>query len=292
MLDARREVERRVLAYNLQQSIKVNMVRVAIHGAAGRMGQSITRVLHVDNQAALVAAMDRDGSDFVGGDIGLLSGIGENGVVVTSDLEAFLKNVEVVIDFSTPSATSRLLPVCAGQHIPLVIGTTGLDTNARAAIERAAERVPVVYAPNYSQGVNALYFLAARAAELLGPDFDAEIVEMHHRHKTDAPSGTAVRLHEVVADAKGFDAGKAATHGRSGQVGARPREEIGVMTLRGGDVVGEHTLYLAGEGERLELTHRAVDRSIFARGAVRAGTWVVGKPAGLYDMADVMGIAR
>jgi len=174
----------------------------------------------------------------------------------------------------------------------MVIGTTGLDSDTRAALERAAERVPIVFAPNYSQGVNALYFLAARAAELLGPGFDAEIVEIHHKRKVDSPSGTAVRLSEVVAAAKRLDPERAVTHGRSGHVGARPLEEVGVMALRGGDVVGEHTLYLVGEGERIELTHRATDRSIFARGAVRAAHWVVGRPAGLYDMADVMGIPR
>ena len=268
------------------------MVQVAIHGAAGRMGLSIASVLDEDREGNLVAAMDREGSDLIGQDMGVLTGRSPTGVKVTTDVEKFLSNVEVVIDFSIASATAKLLPICAGQHIPMVIGTTGLDSDTRAALERAAERVPIVFAPNYSQGVNALYFLAARAAELLGPGFDAEIVEIHHKRKVDSPSGTAVRLSEVVAAAKRLDPERAVTHGRSGHVGARPREEVGVMALRGGDVVGEHTLYLVGEGERIELTHRATDRSIFARGAVRAAHWVVGRPAGLYDMADVMGIPR
>jgi 4-hydroxy-tetrahydrodipicolinate reductase len=256
------------------------------------MGISIASVLDEDSEANLVAAMDRADSELVGQDIGLLAGGTPNGVIVTADLEEFLANVEVVIDFSIASATARLLPVCAGQHIPMVIGTTGLEAETRAALERAAEHVPIVFAPNYSQGVNALYFLASRATELLGPSFDAEIVEIHHKRKVDAPSGTAVRLGEVVAQAKHLDPERVVTHGRSGQVGARPVDEIGVMALRGGDVVGEHTLYLVGEGERIELTHRATDRTIFARGAVRAAHWVVGRPAGLYDMADVMGIPR
>jgi len=268
------------------------MAQVAIHGAAGRMGQSIASVLDDDPEASLVAAMDREGSNLIGRDMGELTGRTPSGVRITSDVEEFLNNVEVVIDFSIASATAKLLPLCAGQHIPMVIGTTGLDAETRAGLERAAERVPIVFAPNYSQGVNALYFLAARATELLGPAFDAEIVEIHHRHKVDAPSGTAVRLGEVVAAAKQLDPERTVSHGRSGQVGARPTDEIGVMALRGGDVVGEHTLYLVGEGERIELTHRATDRSIFARGAVRAAHWVVGRPAGLYDMADVMGIPR
>lgn len=211
---------------------------------------------------------------------------------ITTDVEKFLANVEVVIDFSTALATEKLLPMCAGQQIPMVIGTTGLTGSTRAGLERAAEMLPIVFAPNYSQGVNALYFLAARATELLGPPFDAEIVEIHHRHKVDSPSGTAVRLAEVVSAAKTLDAERAVTHGRSGHVGTRPGAEVGVMALRGGDVVGEHTLYLLGEGERLELTHQATDRSIFARGALRAAHWVISRPAGLYDMADVMGISR
>lgn len=268
------------------------MVQVAIHGAAGRMGQSIASVLQEDLEANLVAAMDRDDCPELGRDLGTLIGSKPSGVRITSDVEEFLNNVEVVIDFSVAPATAKLLPLCAGQHIPMVIGTTGLDDSTRAGLERAAEIIPVVFAPNYSQGVNALYFLAARATELLGPAFDAEIVEIHHRHKVDSPSGTAVRLGEVVAHAKHLDTERVVTHGRSGHVGPRPLEEVGVMALRGGDVVGEHTLYLVGEGERIELTHRATDRSIFARGAVRAAHWVVGRPAGLYDMADVMGIPR
>ncbi|KPK14061.1 MAG: hypothetical protein AMJ62_14145 [Myxococcales bacterium SG8_38] len=268
------------------------MVQIAIHGAAGRMGRSIAAVLHDDLEGNLVAAMDREDSELLGQDMGVLTGRGPSGVRITSDVEEFLSNVEVVIDFSVAPATAKLLPVCAGQRIPMVIGTTGLDAATRASLERAAEMVPIVFAPNYSQGINALYFLAARATELLGPAFDAEIVEMHHRLKLDAPSGTAVRLAEVVAEAKKLDPERSVTPGRSGQVGVRPLEEIGVMALRGGDVVGEHTLYLVGEGERIELTHRATDRSIFARGAVRAAHWVVTRPAGLYDMADVMGIPR
>ncbi len=256
------------------------------------MGLSIAEVLNDDLEGNLVAAMDREDSELLGRDMGALTGREPTGVCITSDVEKFLSNVEVVIDFSIAGATSKLLPICAGQHIPMVIGTTGLDPDTRAALERAAERVPIVFAPNYSQGVNALYFLAARATELMGPAFDAEIVEIHHRRKVDSPSGTAVRLGEVVTAAKKLDSERVVTHGRSGHVGARPHEEVGVMALRGGDVVGEHTLFLVGEGERLELTHRATDRSIFARGAVRAAHWVVTRPAGLYDMADVMGIPR
>ena len=194
------------------------MVQVAIHGAAGRMGQSIASVLNDDLEANLVAAMDRTDSELIGQDIGVLTGQAPSGVKITADVEEFLSNVEVVIDFSIASATAKLLPICAGQHIPMVIGTTGLDSDTRAALERAAEHVSIVFAPNYSQGVNALYFLAARAAELLGPAFDAEIVEIHHKRKVDSPSGTAVRLGEVVAAAKHLDVERVVTHGRSGHV--------------------------------------------------------------------------
>lgn len=256
------------------------------------MGRSLVDVLRQDPAAELVAAMDHPECGVIGVDAGRLSGNEDVGVEITSDLEAFLRNVEVVIDFSAPTATARLLPLCAGQRVPVVVGTTGLGGQERAALERAAEIVPVVYAPNYSQGITALFHLAGQAAKLLGPGFDAEITELHHKHKVDAPSGTAVHLAEVVARAKDFPPTDTAKHGRSGQVGERHEKEVGVMALRGGDAVGEHILYLVGEGERLELTHRASDRAIFARGAVRAAHWVARQTAGLYDMADVLGIAR
>ena len=268
------------------------MTAIAIHGAAGRMGRSIASVLIDAPDTQLVAAMDRTQSGVVGQDIGTLAGSDAIGVHVTDDLETFLERVEVVIDFSLPAATARLLPLCAGQRVPLVVGTTGLGDDALAAVNRAAEHVPLVFAPNFSQGVTALFHLAARAAALMGPGFDAEIVEMHHRHKVDAPSGTAVRLAQVVAHQKEIDPSDGLNTSRSGQVGARPDKEVGVMTLRGGDVVGDHTLYLVGQGERLELTHRATDRGIFARGAVRAAQWVVGQSPGRYDMFDVMGVQR
>ena len=268
------------------------MTRIAIHGAAGRMGRSIASVLIDDAKAELVAAMDRPESGVKGSDVGVLAGKDSIGVSVTDDLEAFLKEGQVVIDFSLPAATTHLLPLCAGQRVPVVVGTTGLTEENKAVLYRAAERIPIVFASNYSQGVTALFHLAARAAKLLGDSFDAEITEMHHRHKVDSPSGTAVTLGQIVAQAKAIDPESGVTHGRSGQVGARPDKEVGVLALRGGDVVGEHTLYLAGEGERLEITHRATDRMIFARGAVRAAHWVVDQPPGLYDMFDVMGVER
>jgi len=268
------------------------MTRVSVHGAGGRMGRSIVKVVVEDKGATLVSAVERGGSPALGQDVGVLAGLQEPlGVLVTSSLEEALERAEVVIDFSLPDASRSLFQACASRRVAAVVGTTGLDQAARSALDALCRVAPVVVAPNYSIGVNAFWALAAQAVRLLGPEFDIEVVEMHHRHKVDAPSGTAVRLTEVVAQARGLDPNVAVRSGRSGQVGARPDGEIGVHALRGGDVVGDHTLVLAGPGERIELTHRAHSREIFALGAVRAAHFVVGRAPGLYDMADVLGIA-
>ncbi len=267
------------------------MTRVAVHGAAGRMGRSIVKVLSEDSSATLVSAIDRSGHPTLGQDAGLLAGLAEPlGVAVSAALPSALEHAEVVIDFSLPEPARALFKACAERRIAAVVGTTGFDAATRAALDALCKVAPVVVAPNYSIGVNVLWALAAQAVRLLGPEYDIEIVEMHHRHKVDAPSGTAVRLTEVVAQARGLDPQRAAVHGRQGQVGARRGDELGVHALRGGDVVGDHTLVLAGPGERIELTHRAHTREIFARGAVRAAHWVSGRPPGLYEMADVLGI--
>ena len=268
------------------------MTRVSVHGAAGRMGRNITKLLVEDKGATLVSAIEHAGSPVIGQDVAVLAGLNEPlGVVVTSSLEAALERAEVVIDFSLPTASRALFEACTARKVAVVVGTTGLDAAARTALDALAKIAPVVAAPNYSVGLNALWAVAAQAVRVLGPEFDIEIVEMHHKHKVDAPSGTAVRLAEVVAQARGLDAKTAVKHGRAGQVGARTTGEIGMHALRGGDVVGDHTLILAGPGERIELTHRAHTREIFALGAVRAAHFVVGRAPGLYDMADVLGIA-
>lgn len=263
---------------------------IAIHGAAGRMGRSIAAVLLDDPNAELVAGVDRE--EALGKDLGLLAGAGATGVLVGGDLDEAFARADVVIDFSLPAATPGVMEAAGRAGVAVVCGTTGLGPEARASLDALGAAQPVVFAPNYSQGVTALFHLAARAAELLGDGFDAEIVEMHHKLKVDSPSGTAMKLAEVVAEAKGLSLEKEAIYGRQGDIGARPAREVGVFALRGGDVVGEHTLYLQGMGERVELTHRATDRGIFARGAVRAAHWVKGKPPGVYDMFDVMGAAR
>jgi 4-hydroxy-tetrahydrodipicolinate reductase len=268
------------------------VIRIALHGATGRMGRAIVQVIEETDGASLVDAFSRADDPAVGSDAGLIAQVGSLGVPVRTLGAGASIEADVVIDFSTPAATHDIAGRCFALGLPLVSGTTGLDAETLAAIDALAATTPVVFAPNMSVGVTVLFHLAAVATKLLGPDFDPEIVEMHHRHKIDAPSGTAARLASVVAEARGLDPEASVVHGRSGQVGARRADEIGVMTLRGGGVIGEHTLVLASASERVELTHRAQDRSIFARGAVRAATWIVGQPAGRYDMADVLGIAR
>lgn len=266
------------------------MIAVAVHGAAGRMGRAVIGIVHEDPEAQLAAALEHTGQAALGTDAGLLAGTGPLGVAVESDLERGLARAQVVIDFSTPDAATALFERCARARVPLVSGTTGMDAACKQALERLASVVPVVHAPNFSVGVNVFLWLCEQAVKLAGDEFDLEVVEMHHRRKVDSPSGTAVRIAEVVAKARGLELAEAAVHGRSGLVGPRPRKQIGVHALRGGDVVGDHTLVLAGPGERIDLSHRAHGREIFARGAVRAAHFVVGQKPGLYGMADVLGI--
>ena len=267
------------------------MTRIAMHGAGGRMGRAIVAIIAADERAELSAAIDREASPSVGQDAGALAGLATPlSIVVTSDVPAALAASDVVIDFSLPAGMLSVLEACRASKTPTVIGTTGFGAEGETAIRRLAEVAPVVCAPNFSVGVNIFWALAERAAALFSDDVDMEIVEMHHHHKVDAPSGTATRLLDVVAKARGLDPKTAVRHGREGVVGARTQGEIGMHSLRGGDVVGDHTLILAGPGERIELTHRAHSREIFARGAVRAAHWVVDKAPGLYGMADVLGL--
>lgn len=264
------------------------MVKVLVHGAAGRMGRTLVGVLAAGgSDVELGAAMD---ASSLGKDAGELAGAGAIGVRITDDLRAAVAACDVAIDFSTPAATRFLALACLDAHRPLVVGTTGLDDAAREAVHALASGAPVLVAANTSLGVAVLADLAARAAALLGPEWDAEIVEVHHRGKVDAPSGTALRLADALAAAKGVDRKTAERHGRSGKVGAKPAGEIGIHAVRAGDVVGEHTVILSGPGERLELVHRAHSRELFARGALRAARWLVGKPPGRYTIENVIGI--
>lgn len=255
-------------------------MRVALLGV-GRMGRAVTRVA-TEAGHTITAAVDH--GETVGRDVGELAGVGPIGVSVADRLDA-LRDADVIIDFSLPEVARELFTAAASWGVPLVTGTTGFD--ARAALVAVAAEAPVVAAANFSQGVTVLAHLCRLAAAAL-PDFDAEITEIHHRRKVDAPSGTAGWLAEAVEAAR---PDTARLHGRSGQVGARTDAEMAVLALRGGDVVGEHTLFLFGEGERVELSHRATDRTIFARGAVRAAEWAIGRAPGLYDMPEVLGLA-
>jgi len=266
------------------------MIRVAILGAGGRMGRMLVQGVLGDGRFRLAGAVERVGHPWVGRDIGLAVGGGEVGVILESDLEKALEGVEVAVDFSDHRAVIAHAEGCGQKGVAWVLGTTGLTLEEQKAVRNAAIKIPVVWSANMSPGMNVLFRLVRQAAALLKEGYDIEIVEMHHRHKKDAPSGTALALGRAAAEGRGWALEKVAVHGRKGETGERSVEQIGFHALRGGDVAGDHTVVLAAEGERLELTHRASSREAFVRGALRAAVWVVGKPAGLYDMADVLGL--
>jgi len=269
-------------------------VRIAIAGASGRMGQALIEATLDDSRVRLVAALDMPGSAVLGRDAGERFGRVSN-VRVETDIASALRKADVLIDFTRPAGTLAHLAACEQAGIAAVIGTTGLDDEAKARIARHADTIPVVLAPNMSVGVNVLAKLVREAAALLGTGYDIEILEMHHRHKVDAPSGTALALGEAAAAGAGLALRDHAVYAREGVTGERKTGTIGFAALRGGDVVGEHTVIFAGGGERLELSHRATSRRNFAVGALRAAAFVAEKrrnrEAGLFDMRDVLGIA-
>ncbi|NNM10584.1 MAG: 4-hydroxy-tetrahydrodipicolinate reductase [Pseudomonadales bacterium] len=266
------------------------MLRVAVTGAAGRMGRTLIEALHEHPQAQLAAALERADSTLLGADAGELAALGKKNVQVVSDVAAVVDEFDVLIDFTAPAATLANAAVCAAHGKGMVIGTTGFSAGQKQTLLQTLHPVAVVMAANFSVGVNLCFKLSALAASVLGDTADIEIIEAHHRHKVDAPSGTALRLGEVVADAVGRDLKKVAVYGREGQTGARKQETIGFATVRAGDVVGDHTVLFAHEGERVEITHKASSRMAFAAGAVRAACWLEGRPAGLFDMQDVLGL--
>ncbi|MHB9800383.1 4-hydroxy-tetrahydrodipicolinate reductase [Pseudomonas sp. MT3] len=267
------------------------MRRIAVMGAAGRMGKTlIEAVQQTGGSAGLTAAVDRPDSTLVGADAGELAGLGRIGVPLSGDLAKVVDEFDVLIDFTHPTVTLKNLEVCRRAGKAMVIGTTGFTVEEKALLNDAARDIPIVFAANYSVGVNLCLKLLDTAARVLGDEVDIEIIEAHHRHKVDAPSGTALRMGEVVANALGRDLEKVAVYGREGQTGARPRETIGFATVRAGDVVGDHTVLFAADGERVEITHKASSRMTFARGAVRAAQWLEGQGSGLYDMQDVLGL--
>jgi 4-hydroxy-tetrahydrodipicolinate reductase len=265
-------------------------MNLIVAGAAGRMGRVLIRAVHEMAGATVIGALERHGAPEIGADIGALAGLGTLGIKVTDDALPLFAKADGVLDFTSPAATLALAELAAQARIVHVIGTTGIADEER--LRAAARHAVIVKSGNMSLGVNLLAGLVRRAAHALDPDFDIEIVEMHHRHKVDAPSGTALLLGEAAAEGRGIDLATHSVRGRDGETGARQRGTIGFASLRGGSVVGEHTVIFAGEGEQVELSHRAFDRSIFARGAVKAALWGRDKKPGFYSMADVLGLAE
>ncbi|GGD07493.1 4-hydroxy-tetrahydrodipicolinate reductase [Halopseudomonas salina] len=266
------------------------MRRVAVIGAAGRMGKTLIEAIDQTDGVELTAAIERPESSLVGSDAGELAGIGRNSVQVQDSLQKVLGDFDVLIDFTHPSTTLVNLELCREAGKAMVIGTTGFTDQQKEMLAAAAADIPIVFAPNFSVGVNLCLKLLDMAARVMGDEADIEIIEAHHRHKVDAPSGTALRMGEVVADALGRDLSKVAVYGREGQTGARDRQTIGFATVRAGDVVGDHTVLFASEGERVEITHKASSRMTFAKGAVRSALWLDGRAPGLYDMQDVLSL--
>ncbi len=263
---------------------------IGVVGAAGRMGTAVIRQVSETVGCAVVAASEVAGSTAVGRDAGELAGLGAIGVEVSDDPARLFERADAVFEFSTPRATIDHAGIAAERGRIHIIGTTGLDADQDARLRAAADRAVIVRAANMSLAVNILFALTRQVAGLLDEDFDIEIVEMHHRHKVDAPSGTALGLGRAAAEGRGVDLAQVARRARDGHTGARGRGDIGFAVLRGGDVVGEHSVVFAADGERLELTHKAAGRQIFARGAVRAALWAQGREPGLYSMADVLGL--
>jgi 4-hydroxy-tetrahydrodipicolinate reductase len=265
------------------------MLNIAVAGAAGRMGRTLARIVHETEGAELAGGLEASGSAHVGEDMGALCGLGEIGARITDDPLDLLRHVDAVLDFTTPGASVAVAELAAQTRIVHVIGTTGFSSDDEARITAAARHARIVKSGNMSMGVNLLAALVRQAAQALGEDFDIEIVEMHHRHKVDAPSGTALLLGNAAAEGRGIDASRS-IHSRDGHTGPRPSGDIGFAALRGGSVVGEHTVIFAGPDERLELSHSAQSRDIFARGALKAAQWAFDKKPGLYSMADVLGL--
>ena len=267
-------------------------IRLAIVGAPGRMGRNLIQAAHQAEGVAVGAALARSGSSLLGTDAGELAGIGKTGVTVTDDLLKVVDDFDVLIDFTRPEGTLEYLAFCRQHQKAMVIGTTGFDDAGKAAIRAAAEEIGIVFAANFSVGVNLMLNLLQQAASVMGEYADIEIVEAHHRHKVDAPSGTALAMGEAIADAMEWKLEDHAVYAREGHTGERKPHTIGFATVRAGDIIGEHTALFADIGERIEISHKASSRMTFAKGAVRAPVWVESRKSGLYDMRDVLNLAR
>jgi 4-hydroxy-tetrahydrodipicolinate reductase len=265
-------------------------MKIAIAGASGRMGRVLTRIAHETDGLEIAGGLEPKGAASIGADMGELAGIGALGVAISDDPLPLFTRIEGLIDFTAPKATLALAELSAQARIVHVIGTTGIDKAGDEKIKAAARHARIVKSGNMSLGVNLLAALVRKVAASLGEDFDIEILEMHHKHKIDAPSGTALLLGHAAAEGRGIDLDRSSVRSRDGHTGARPKGHVGFATLRGGSVVGEHTVMFAGPDERIELTHKAASRDIFARGAIRAALWAKDKKPGLYSMADVLGL--
>jgi len=265
-------------------------IKIGVCGAAGRMGKTILEVCHEIDNVEIGAAIEYSGSSMIGIDAGEQAGIGHIGVAITDDISKVTDQFDVLIDFTVAASFTDNLEKCRAAGKSIIIGTTGLDDEQKELINKAAQDVSIVFAPNMSIGVNLCLKLLEMAAQVIGDDTDIEIIEAHHKHKKDAPSGTALRMGEVIADTLGRNLKECAVYGREGITGERDKNTIGFVTIRAGDIVGEHTVMFASAGERVEITHKATSRKTFASGAVRAAQWLVDKDKGLFDMQDVLGI--
>jgi 4-hydroxy-tetrahydrodipicolinate reductase len=266
------------------------MIRAIVSGAAGRMGSRIVALMKETDEFKLVGAIENKGHQAIGKDAGEVAGIGKIGVTISDNLEALIDSSDVIIDFTIPSATLDKLKVASRKGKAMVIGTTGFTKEEVAEIKSLVSVIPCVMAPNMSVGVNLLLKVISDIAKVLKDDYDIEIIEAHHRMKKDAPSGTALKMAQVIAEALGRDLDEVGIYARKGIIGERPRKGIGIQTIRAGDIVGEHTVLYGGLGERIEVTHRVSSRDTFARGALKAAQWVVNQKPGLYDMQDVLGL--
>lgn len=262
--------------------------RIAVAGAGGRMGRQLISAIAATEDARLTAAFERKGSSLLGSDAGELAGIGHLGVAIRSDLSQAVDKFDVLIDFTRPEGTLAHLAFCAEHHKAMVIGTTGFDEAGKAAIDQASQKTAIVFAANFSIGVNLMLKLLEKAAMVMGEYSDIEIIESHHRHKVDAPSGTALAMGESIAQALGKDLGQCAVYSREGHTGERQAGTIGFATVRAGDIVGEHTAMFVDIGERIEISHKASSRMTFAHGALRAALWLTDKKSGIFDMKDVL----
>ena len=265
-------------------------IRVGVTGAAGRMGRTLIETVHAADGMELTAAIEQPDSSLLGADAGELAGLGKLGVEVVGSVAAVVSDFDVLIDFTVPVATLANVAACSAAGRQMIIGTTGFTSEQQAEIDAAAESIAICQASNFSTGVNLCFKLLEMAAQIAGDDYDVEVYEAHHRHKIDAPSGTALSMGQVLADTLGRDLDKVAVYGREGQIGARDKDTIGFATMRGGDVVGDHTVTFAADGERIEISHKASSRMAFSRGAIRAAAWLAQQPPGLYDMQDVLGL--